>query len=239
MSESKSRGRQTRPSPKSRTAVQQGDVYPDNYSLRGKPSANARASRGPSGPPVVILLHKPWGLLSQFRDAPPHPGLSRFGLPADVYPAGRLDRDSEGLLVLTNDGGLQARISHPRRKWPKTYAVQVEGEPDPDALRQLAAGVSLKDGPTLPADVTLDPNARFPPRDPPIRERRNIPTHWIRITIREGRNRQVRRMTAHVGLPTLRLIRIGVGPLTLAPLGCGEWRQLSAEDCARLYRWRP
>lgn len=187
----------------------------------------------------MFLLNKPWGVLSQFTPESGHRSLAEFGLPADIYAAGRLDRDSEGLLVLTNHGPLQATISHPRAKWPKEYLAQVEGVAQSAALRQLQQGVALKDGPTAPArvDAVADPDVWL--RDPPVRERKTVPTSWIKLEIREGRNRQVRRMTAHVGLPTLRLIRTRVGPLALETLQPGEWRELPATEIAALQRWRP
>lgn len=142
-----------------------------------------------------------------------------------VYPAGRLDRDSEGLLLLTDDGRLQARIADPKFKLEKTYLVQVEGEPSPDAVRQLAGGVDLKDGRTRPARAELIEDPQLWPRDPPIRFRKNVPDSWLRLTIREGRNRQVRRMTAAVAHPTLRLVRWSVGDWSLDGLAPGEWRE--------------
>ncbi|WP_399697614.1 pseudouridine synthase [Xenophilus sp.] len=175
-------------------------------------------------PPRLIRFHKPYGVLSQFTPEGRWRGLADFiGVPG-VYVAGRLDADSEGLLLLTGDGALQARIADPRHKMPKTYWVQVEGEPDDAALASLRAGVALKDGPTRPAQARrLDPPPEVAPRDPPIRERRHIPTGWIELVIREGRNRQVRRMTAAVGFPTLRLIRVAIGPFTLDGLAPGAW----------------
>lgn len=177
----------------------------------------------------VILFNKPYGVLSQFtdkkHDGPPRPTLSDFVSMKDVYPAGRLDRDSEGLVVLTDDGRLQARISEPKHKMPKTYWVQVEGTPDRDALTELGRGVNLKDGMTRAALAKpMDEPADLWSRDPPIRVRKSVPDAWISLTIREGRNRQVRRMTAAVGHPTLRLIRYSVGEWTLDGLLPGEWR---------------
>jgi 23S rRNA pseudouridine2457 synthase len=173
----------------------------------------------------VILLNKPYGVLCQFTAADGRPTLAdHVGVP-DVYPAGRLDADSEGLVVLTADGRLQARIADPRHKLPKTYWVQVEGTPGADALHALARGVVLADGPTRPARVRVLPEPAVWPRDPPIRVRRSIPTAWLELTLREGRNRQVRRMTAAVGLPTLRLIRWAIGRWSLAGLAPGQWRE--------------
>jgi 23S rRNA pseudouridine2457 synthase len=173
----------------------------------------------------VILLNKPFGVLCQFSGGGARSTLRDFIAAPDVYPAGRLDADSEGLVVLTADGALQTRIADPRHKLRKTYWVQVEGEPVAAQLAQLARGVSLADGPTRPAQARImaEPPWLWP-RDPPIRARRSIPTAWLEITIAEGRNRQIRRMTAAVGLPTLRLIRWSVGRWTLAGLAPGESR---------------
>ena len=178
----------------------------------------------------LILFNKPFDVLSQFTDAgnpTPRRTLSDFGLPPGVYPAGRLDRDSEGLLLLTGDGRLQARISDPRHKTPKTYLVQVEGAPSEADLDPLRRGLVLKDGPTLPARAALIAPPALWERDPPVRFRKSVPDRWLRLTIREGRNRQVRRMTAHVGLPTLRLIRVAVGQWQLNDLRPGAWRYAS------------
>lgn len=173
----------------------------------------------------LILFNKPFGVLSQFTDADGHPGLSGYIPVKGVYPAGRLDHDSEGLLLLTDDGQLQHTISHPKKKQPKTYWAQVEGEPNEDAIQQLAKGVMLNDGPTQPAKVRLLDEPQLWPRNPPVRFRKTIPTHWLEIIISEGRNRQVRRMTAAVGLPTLRLVRVAIGNWQLDQLVPGEWRE--------------
>jgi 23S rRNA pseudouridine2457 synthase len=174
----------------------------------------------------VILFNKPFGVLSQFTDArspSPRPTLSAYIDAPDVYPAGRLDRDSEGLLVLTDDGKLQAKIADPKHKLSKTYLVQVEGAPADADLQALRDGVTLKDGPTLPAQVRLIDPPDLWERDPPVRFRKSVPDTWIEITISEGRNRQVRRMTAHAGFPTLRLVRWRVGSWTLDGLQSGTW----------------
>lgn len=177
----------------------------------------------------VILFNKPFGVLSQFTDkgteGSPRATLSDYIDVPGVYPAGRLDRDSEGLLVLTDDGKLQAHIANPRHKMSKTYLVQVEGLPDDVALEALRRGVTMKDGPTRPAGVRrIDPPDLWP-RNPPVRHRKSVPDCWLEITISEGRNRQVRRMTAHVGHPTLRLIRWRVGDWCLEGIAQGEWQQ--------------
>ncbi len=176
--------------------------------------------------PRLILLNKPYGVLSQFTDeGSGHPTLAGLVDVAGVYPAGRLDRDSEGLLLLTDDGRLQARIADPKFKLPKTYLVQVEGEPDAAALDALRRGVVLKDGPTRPAEIArIEPPALWP-RDPPVRFRKSVPDCWLSLTIREGRNRQVRRMTAAVGHGTLRLVRWRIGDWTLDGLAPGAWRE--------------
>ena len=175
---------------------------------------------------MLIALNKPMDVLSQFTDEGRWPGLSRFGLPKGVYAAGRLDRDSEGLLLLTDDGRQQARIAKPGGT-PKTYFALVEGVPGDDALGTLRAGVPLKDGPTRAAAVEAVPEPDWLwPRTPPVRVRKTVPDAWLRLTIREGRNRQVRRMCAHVGLPVLRLIRWSVGPHDLTGLAPGDWRRL-------------
>ena len=176
---------------------------------------------------MLIALNKPYLVHCKFTDAEGRPTLAQFGLPPRVYVAGRLDHDSEGLLLLTDDGKLNQRLTDPRWKAPKTYCVQVEGTPSEDALARLRNGLELKDGRTLPADArTIDEPAWLWPRTPPIRVRKTVPDAWIELAIREGRNRQVRRMTAAVGLPTLRLIRAAIGPYALDGLAPGEWREV-------------
>jgi 23S rRNA pseudouridine2457 synthase len=188
--------------------------------------------RGKSGTSRLILFNKPFGVLCQFTDAKqggdaaPRPTLSDHIDVPGVYPAGRLDSDSEGLLLLTDDGRLQARIADPKFKLPKTYLVQVEGDVQEASLAQLRQGVSLKDGPTLPAHAERIPDPALWPRDPPIRVRKSVPDCWIKLTIREGRNRQVRRMTAATGHPTLRLIRWQIGEWTVGALALGAWREV-------------
>lgn len=185
----------------------------------------------------VILLNKPFQVLSQFSDRERQEGTARTTLAAyldapDFRVAGRLDYDSEGLLLLTDDGALQQRITNPRHKLWKTYLVQVEGDIDEAALRQLAVGVTLKDGPTKPARCRrIEPPALWP-RTPPVRERKSVPDCWLELAIREGRNRQVRRMTAAVGFPTLRLIRQRIGDWSLGDLQPGESRELSVNTAA-------
>jgi 23S rRNA pseudouridine2457 synthase len=182
---------------------------------------------------VLIAFNKPFGVLCQFTDRGSDAGsngprrtLAEFGLPANVYPAGRLDHDSEGLLLLTDDGALAHRITDPRHKLAKTYWVQVEGEPQDAQLEALRRGVDLNDGRTRPAHAQrIDPPVLWP-RDPPVRFRKTVPDAWLELSIREGRNRQVRRMTAAVGLPTLRLVRVAIGEWRLGELRPGEWRAL-------------
>ncbi|MEL1263495.1 pseudouridine synthase [Pseudoxanthomonas putridarboris] len=178
---------------------------------------------------MLIAFNKPFNVLCQFTDRgdPPRRTLAEFGLPANVYAAGRLDYDSEGLLLLTDDGALANRLTDPRHKQPKTYWAQVEGTPDEAKLAALRKGVVLNDGPTRPAVVSLlEPAPALWPRDPPVRFRKTVPDAWIELTITEGRNRQVRRMTAAVGLPTLRLVRVAMGEVRLDGLAPGQWREV-------------
>ncbi|MBK9385723.1 MAG: pseudouridine synthase [Planctomycetes bacterium] len=175
----------------------------------------------------ILLFHKPFGVICQFTSDGQHPTLADYIERPGFYAAGRLDTDSEGLLVLTDDGRLQARITDPRQKLPKTYWAQVEGVPDETALQSLRRGVRLSDFTTQPAEARgMDEPADLWPRHPPIRVRKAIPTSWLELVLREGKNRQVRRMTAAVGLPTLRLIRYRIGEWTLDGLEPGRWRLL-------------
>jgi 23S rRNA pseudouridine2457 synthase len=194
-----------------------------------------------------LLFHKPFGVLSQFT---PEPGsrwrpLAEFIDVPGVYAAGRLDADSEGLLLLTDDGRLQHRLTDPRWGHWRRYLVQVEGTPKPEALALLAEGVVIQGQSTLPARARSIPDPGLPERDPPIRHRLSVPTAWLELDLREGRNRQVRRMTAAVGLPTLRLVRVGIDPmdggppLTLDGLAAGQWRNLTANEWRRISRGRP
>lgn len=178
---------------------------------------------------LIMLFNKPFGVLSQFTGTESQQTLADFIEQKNLYAAGRLDKDSEGLLLLTDDGKLQHKISDPRHKTAKTYLVQVEGCIDKQALAKLSAGVRLKDGMTRPAQVKVIEQPELWPRDPPIRVRQQIPTSWIEVTITEGRNRQVRRMTAAVGFPTLRLIRWQIGDWKLGQLQPGQWQVLEVD----------
>ncbi|MBJ9977932.1 pseudouridine synthase [Pseudomonas sp. S75] len=193
-----------------------------------RPAGTRRPPKAPPAAPRLILLNKPFDVLTQFSDDQGRATLKDFVDVPGIYPAGRLDRDSEGLLLLTNDGRLQARIADPRHKLAKTYWVQVEGEPSEQQLQRLREGVQLNDGMTLPADARCLEEPTLWPRNPPVRFRKSVPTHWLELVIREGRNRQVRRMTAAVGLPTLRLVRVKIGDWTLDGLAPGAWREVPA-----------
>ncbi|MBU0853656.1 MAG: pseudouridine synthase [Gammaproteobacteria bacterium] len=188
-----------------------------------------RVAKAPPAEPRLLLLNKPFDVLTQFNDADGRATLKDFVPVPGVYPAGRLDRDSEGLLLLTNDGQLQARIADPKHKLAKTYWVQVEGEISAEQLQRLRDGVELNDGMTLPAEARALDEPQLWPRTPPVRFRKSVPTSWLELVIREGRNRQVRRMTATVGLPTLRLVRVRIGPWSLDGLQPGEWREVAAQ----------
>lgn len=196
---------------------------------RSPPGHAGKPRRQPAPPPAIprlIALNKPFDVLTQFTDDQGRATLKDFIDEPGLYPAGRLDRDSEGLLLLTNDGRLQAQITDPRHKLAKTYWVQVEGEAALEQLEQLRAGPPLNDGPTRPAQVQVIEAPILWDRNPPVRFRKSVPTSWLSITIREGRNRQVRRMTAAVGLPTLRLVRVSIGDWEIGELQPGEWREL-------------
>jgi 23S rRNA pseudouridine2457 synthase len=176
---------------------------------------------------VLLALHKPFGVVSQFLPKGGWRTLAEFGLPPSVHPAGRLDADSEGLLLLTDDGALQHRLTDPRFEHPKTYWAQVEGAPIDADLAPLRRGIPIQDYVTRPCDArVLDPAPSMPPREPPIRVRKSIPDTWIELVLSEGRNRQVRRMTAAVGFPTLRLVRVAIGEVRLEGLAPGQWREV-------------
>lgn len=183
----------------------------------------------------TILFNKPYGVLSQFTHEHGHKSLADFNLPKKVYAAGRLDADSEGLLVLTSDGKLHARIAEPKHKLPKTYFAQVERIITEEALQKLRNGIMLKDGMTLPCEAEIMEDPGLPERTPPIRKRKTIPTCWVRIVLREGRNRQVRRMLAATGFPVLRLLRHSIGHLTIEGIEPGSWREASEEELSIIF----
>lgn len=173
-----------------------------------------------------IIFHKPYGVLSQFTPEDGARALNEFGLPPEIYAAGRLDKDSEGLLLLTNDGALIQKLLSPKSHVEKTYYVQVERIPNEESLKKLRQGVKIKSGMTMPAKVRLIDDPQFEERDPPVRFRKSVPTAWLEIKISEGKNRQVRRMTAAIGHPTLRLVRVAIGKLQLNDLSLGEFREI-------------
>ncbi len=189
---------------------------------------------------MLLAFHKPFGVVSQFTpDGSPHRTLAEFGFPNGVYPIGRLDAESEGLLLLSDEAALNARLLHPKQAHTRTYWAQVERAPSDEALAELARGVVISGRRTLPGSAwMLDPQPVMPPRVPPIRVRKNVPDTWIAVELIEGKNHQVRRMTAAVGHPTLRLVRVRIGELDLGDLAAGNWRALDGEDRARIFGGR-
>lgn len=225
--------RSRRDSSSSSTKKQHSGFKRKNSSSNHKPSSSRHRSKPIKNKPKiapedrkVIVFNKPFDTLSQFTDGEGRKTLADFVTVKGVYAAGRLDRDSEGLMILTNDGILQARLTQPSSKSPKTYWVQVDGAPTEEDLDKLRKGVELKDGMTLPAQVKVMDAPEVWERNPPVRFRANIPTTWLSITIIEGRNRQVRRMTANIGFPTLRLIRYSMGEVKLGDIQPGEWKEI-------------
>ena len=186
---------------------------------------------------MILAFHKPYGVLSQFTsDGSPNDTLASFGFPPDVYAVGRLDADSEGLLILARERGFANELLDPKRRHPREYWVQVEGIPSDEALAALEAGVDIKTGRTLPCHARLMEPPELPDRDPPIRFRKTVPDRWLALSLVEGKNRQVRRMTAAVGHPTLRLVRARIGQVELGDLARGTWRELTAEEGEGLFR---